>query len=58
MSTLTPILQLQKPNVGGEETKNLWGYSLNGNFDKIDAWTGPLPGQVQSPVRRSRSQTG
>ena len=46
MSTLTPILQLQKPNVGGEETKNLWGYSLNGNFDKIDAWTGPLPSRI------------
>jgi Chaperone of endosialidase len=34
----TPNLELAKPEINGEDTENAWGYDLNDNFDKIDAW--------------------
>src|SRR6185503_10220774 len=46
MAVLTPALALSKPQVNGPETENTWGLDLNANFDKIDAWTGPLPGRI------------
>jgi len=46
MGTLTPQLLLSKPTPGGTETNNVWGSDLNANFDKIDAWTGPLPSRI------------
>ena len=44
--TFTPWLDLSKPTVNGPETSNNWGYDLNLNFDKLDAWVGPLPGRI------------
>ena len=46
MAEQTPSLKLLKPTVGAPETRDLWGYSINDNFDKIDAWTGPLPSRI------------
>src|SRR4051812_32937067 len=46
MAVLTPVLALSKPQVNGPETENSWGVDLNSNFDKIDAWTGPLPARI------------
>ena len=46
MASLTPALALSKPQVNGPETENRWGDDLNTNFDKIDAWTGPLPARI------------
>src|SRR3954469_9352864 len=46
MAVLTPALALSKPQVNGPETENRWGDDLNSNFDKIDAWTGPLPARI------------
>jgi hypothetical protein len=46
MATLTPTLQLKKPAPNGLETDGTWGSDLNLNFDKIDAWTGPLPARI------------
>lgn len=46
MGTQTPTLLLAKPTVNGPETANTWGVDINLNFDKIDAWTGPLPARI------------
>lgn len=46
MAALTPALALSKPEINGPETENAWGDDLNSNFDKIDAWTGPLPARI------------
>jgi hypothetical protein len=46
MAVLTPALALSKPQVNGAETENTWGLDLNSNFDKIDAWVGPLPERI------------
>jgi hypothetical protein len=35
---LTPVLQLAKPEVNGADTENTWGFDINANFDKIDAF--------------------
>src|SRR6185436_2281081 len=43
MGTHTEWLALSKPTVNGPETANAWGVDLNGNFDTIDEWLGPLP---------------
>src|SRR3954468_21993582 len=46
MVSSTPMLDLVKPKVNGPETANTWGIDLNDNFDKIDAWAGPLPDRL------------
>jgi hypothetical protein len=48
MSTATPALNLSKPTINGPETSNNWGVDLNANFDKIDAWVGPLPDRIDA----------
>ena len=46
LGEFTPLLNLSKPTVNGPETSNNWGFDLNLNFDKIEAWVGPLPGRI------------
>lgn len=35
---VTPFLNLVKPEVKGPQTKDVWGYDYNANFDKLDAF--------------------
>lgn len=61
---VTPFLGLVKPEVKGPQTKDVWGYDYNANFDKLDAFlkdlvidagavlpsnATPLPNGVPSP---------
>lgn len=46
MAQQTPHLSLIKPQVGGQDTFNRWGYDLNSNFDTLDRVVGPLPGRI------------
>jgi hypothetical protein len=46
----TPILDLVKPEVNGRHTENVWGFDINENFDKIDAWVAEQSGYVDDKV--------
>ncbi len=48
--TVTPILGLVKPEVNGRQTENVWGFDLNNNFDKLDAWVGQRTGELDGKV--------
>jgi len=47
---VTPNLNLAKPEVNGVETENTWGFDVNDNFDKIDAFLGNLATGEDAPI--------
>jgi len=48
-TSVTPNLSLAKPEVNGIETENTWGFDINDNFDKLDAFLGSLATGEDAP---------
>ena len=48
--TVTPILGLVKPEINGKHTENVWGFDINANFDKLDAFAGGAIGLEEAPI--------